>query len=61
LLNERIKRYGTNVPKPVEVKSFCRLIQEQLGDPILRILIAAAGVALILGITKEGMSTVNFS
>ena len=57
-MDERIRIYGTNAPKIIPTKSLCRLILEQLGDPILRILVIAALIALVLGISKEGLDTV---
>lgn len=59
-MNDRIKRYGVNVPKPIVIKSFCQLVYEQLEDLVLRILIVSAIIALVLGLLKEGLSTVIF-
>lgn len=55
-----MRQYGTNEPRPVAVKSLCQLVQEQLEDHVLRILIVSAFVALVLGVFKEGLSTVTF-
>lgn len=52
--------YGSNTPEEVQIKGLCQLISEQLEDKVLRMLIFAAFIALILGIWKEGISTVVF-
>ncbi len=56
-LAERAKKYGTNIRHEKEAKTIWEHAVDCLGDPILQILLAAAGVSLIIGIIQEGLST----
>ncbi|GAM27234.1 hypothetical protein SAMD00019534_104090 [Acytostelium subglobosum LB1] len=54
---ERIERYGANRNKEVQLKSFWFFVWEAVHDKTLLILIAAATVSIILGLTVEDRAT----
>jgi len=52
-MEERIRVYGTNNPKPVQIKSLFELIKEQLNDQTLKILMVACALSLAVGIWQD--------
>lgn len=52
-MNSRAKVFGTNAPKPVQIKTLCQLIKEQLDDQTLKILIVSCIASLAVGIWQD--------
>lgn len=50
---DRIKAYGTNAPRPVQIKTLCEIICESLEDKTLRILMIACVASLGIGIWRD--------
>lgn len=51
----RAEKYGANTKRLPKIRTLCELIMENFEDRILQILLIAAGVALIIGIWKDGI------
>lgn len=52
-MNSRTRVFGTNAPKPVQIKTLCQLIKEQLDDQTLKILIVSCIASLAVGIWQD--------
>jgi len=55
-IEERIRVYGSNDPKPVQIKSLFQLIKEQLDDQTLKILMVSCVLSLAVGVTNVPIS-----
>jgi magnesium-transporting ATPase (P-type) len=58
-IEKRGEVYGTNDPKPVQIKSLWQLIKEQLNDQTLKILIVSCIASLVVGIWKDISAYIN--
>ncbi len=49
LASDRLKKYGPNILEQEKTKTYPTMFLEQLNDPLIYILIAAAGISAVLG------------
>jgi magnesium-transporting ATPase (P-type) len=48
-------RYGSNIFAVRRMKSLLKIVLDNFDDPIFKILLAAAGISIIIGLFREGL------